>query len=225
MARLTGPGDRIEAPDLLAGFRVVGGDESPDAAVAAAGADDHLVLDHERRERQRVGRLHLGDARLPERAAVLRVDRNEVPVERAHVQGVAENRHTPIVRTAAGPVVRIGGVLVDPEGAPGPRVERDDVVGPLREVHDAVHDERRGLPRAHDRALVGPLQLQVAGVGGRDLVERAVARAHERAVVRQPVLRLLGGIDEPLEGDRPRSLAVQRQRHEHRQPQRHGKTR
>ena len=52
-------------------------------------------------------------------------------------------------------------VPVDPEHAAGRGVERHDVVRPLREVHDAVDDERRRLPGAGDRRLIHPLQLEV----------------------------------------------------------------
>ena len=45
VARLAGTGNRVEAPDLLAGLRVERRDVAADRAVAAAGADDHLVLD------------------------------------------------------------------------------------------------------------------------------------------------------------------------------------
>ena len=56
VAGLAGTGNGVEAPGLLAGLGVVGGDEAADAQLAAADADDDLVLDDERRQRQRVAR-------------------------------------------------------------------------------------------------------------------------------------------------------------------------
>ena len=82
------------------------------------------------------------------------------------------------------------GVAIGPERTAGRRVERDDVVQALGDVHDAVDDQRRGLPVAGDRRLVDPLELQVLDVGRRDLSQRAVARAGVVAGVGQPVLRL-----------------------------------
>ena len=82
-------------------------------------------------------------------------------------------------------------VAIDPERAAGRGVERDDVVLTLGDVHDAVNDQRRGLPVAGDRRLVDPLELQILDVGRRDLGQRAVAGAGVVAGVGQPVLRLV----------------------------------
>ena len=68
------PGNRVEAPDLLSRARVVGGDEAANAVLAAADADDDLVLDDERRQRHRVAGLAVGHLGLPQRPAASRVD-------------------------------------------------------------------------------------------------------------------------------------------------------
>ena len=146
----------------------------------------------------RVAVRDLGDLDVPERAAGLRVDRDEVRVERAHEQRVAEDREAAVVGAAADLDVRRDGVLVDPEDAAGLRVERDHVVRPLREVHDAVDDERRRLPRSEHLVLENPLQLEVLDVGRRDLRQRAVALAGVVAGVGQPVLRLVRGAQKPV---------------------------
>src|SRR5207237_3056150 len=64
----------VEPPRFLAGSRVVRGDEPANAVLTAADSDDDLVLDDERRERQRVAGLALRHFRGPHRAAALRVD-------------------------------------------------------------------------------------------------------------------------------------------------------
>src|SRR5262249_41816036 len=89
-----------------------------------------------------------------------------------------------------------GCVAKDPEHSTGERVERDDVVQPLGDVHHAVDDERRRLPVAGNRRLVHPLELQVLDVLRCDLSQRTVARARVVAGVRQPVLRLARRADE-----------------------------
>ena len=69
VAGLAGRRNRVEAPCLLAGRRVVGGDEAADAVLAAADADDHLVLDDQRRVRDRIAVRGLRDRGLPDAAA------------------------------------------------------------------------------------------------------------------------------------------------------------
>ena len=49
VAGFPGTGNRVEAPDFLAGIDVPRGDEPTDAEFAARGAGDDLVFDDERR--------------------------------------------------------------------------------------------------------------------------------------------------------------------------------
>ena len=200
--------DRVEAPRLLAGVGVVGSDEAADAVLAAADADDHLVLHHERRVRDRVAGRRSGDLGLPHLPSGLRVDGNQVGVQRAHEQRLAQDRDAAVVRSAADDAIGIGRVAIDPEHAAGERVERDDIVRALGDVHHPVNDERRGLPVAGHGRLIHPLQLQVPDVGRRDLIEQAVALTPVAARVGQPVLRLGGRVDQTLRRD----LTMQRQR-------------
>ena len=65
IARLSGTGHRVKAPNLFASVRVKGRDEAADAVLAAGHASDHLVLHHQRRMRHRVALLGIGDLVLP----------------------------------------------------------------------------------------------------------------------------------------------------------------
>ena len=76
-AGLAGGGDRVEAPDLLARVHVVRGDETADAVLAAARADDDEIVDDERRHRHGVRELRVGNHCFPERLPVARVDRDQ----------------------------------------------------------------------------------------------------------------------------------------------------
>ena len=201
-AGLAGARNRVEAPNLLAGLHVVRGDEAADTVLAAARADDHQVLDDERRHRHGVRELRIGHRCIPKRLAVARVDRDQVRVERAHEQRVAVNREAAIVGAAADALVGRVVVAVLPEHAARLGVERQHVVGALRQIHDAVDDERRGLPRAEHLALQHPLLLEVADVLRRDLSQRRVALARIGAGVGQPVLRLVSGANDAFGRDR-----------------------
>ena len=74
-----------------------------------------------------------------------------------------------------------------PEEVSGGRVDCLDHVDGVRHVHHAVVDERRPLLAALAHPA-GPDQPQVAYVLARDLVERAVAPAVERAAPHEPVV-------------------------------------
>ena len=91
--------------------------------------------------------------------------------------------------------------MVDPEGAARLGVERHDVVGRLREVHNAVDDQRRRLEFLQRLGLEDPLQLKILDVCGVDLFEGAVALAGVAAGVGQPVLWLVGGMEQALGRD------------------------
>src|SRR5438105_2238200 len=81
MARLSRPWNRIEAPHFLACLRVVRRNEAADTQVAAADADNDLVLDHERCERQRVARLHITHRGTPPLAPGFGIDGDEARIE------------------------------------------------------------------------------------------------------------------------------------------------
>ena len=92
-------------------------------------------------------------------------------------------------------------MLVGPERAAGFRVERDDVALRARDVHHAVHDDRRRLDLGPVH-LEDPLGLEPVDVVGGDLVQAAVVMAPVVAAVGQPVARLRGGVEQPFVGDR-----------------------
>ena len=71
-------GDRVEVPHELAGLGVVGADEAADAVLAAVGADQDLAVDGGRRHGLAVAELGIGDVGLPDQAAGLCVERDEL---------------------------------------------------------------------------------------------------------------------------------------------------
>src|SRR5207237_8545112 len=121
---------------FLAGFTIDRADESADAQVAARDADDDLVFDDDRRMRDGVllRRLlaDLLDHVIPENAAGLRVDGDQMRVDRAHVERVAENRETAADAAAAWARFEQRLVLDMPERPARDRIERDHFVDALR---------------------------------------------------------------------------------------------
>ena len=78
----------------------------------AGDADDHLVLDDQRRDGHRVAGLVVRELDVEQHAAGLHVERDEVRVERDHEQPIAEDAEAAIDRrrsTASGPRAAHGG--------------------------------------------------------------------------------------------------------------------
>ena len=203
VSALARTGNGVEAPGLLAGAGVERGDKPADAEFAADGADDDLVLDDQRSQGEAVAgfRPRAADGDVPHQPAGLRVDGQEMTVERAHEDRVAENRDAAIHAAAAGAGQRRRAIRVGPEDASGRRIERHEIVRRLDRVHDAVHHQRRRLELLERLRLEDPSELEILHVGGRDLGQRAVALAHHVARIRQPVLRLRRTTKDAVEGD------------------------
>ena len=98
---------------------------------------------------------------------VLRIERDEVRVERQHEQPIAEHAEAAVDRRdrAVGQIVRQL-TLIAPERPARLRVERPRVVERTGHVDDAVGDQRRPLesPAGDDAGLEGPLRGEAMGV-------------------------------------------------------------
>ena len=187
MSRLAGSGNGVEAPGFLPRFRVVGGDEPADAELGAADADDDFVLHDKRRHGDRIGELDVRHRDVPKRPAVSRIDRDEMGVERAHEQRVAQYRDAAVVRAAADAGIGRRRVAVEPEYLPVFASSAITSFGRLGHVHDAVDDERVRFPGPEHLILQHPFLFEVLHIAGRDLIERAVAFAVVAATVGEPV--------------------------------------
>src|SRR5262249_17140585 len=65
-------------------------------------------------------------------------------------------------------------------------------------VHDSIHDDRRGFQSAFRSELVVPRKTQACNILFVDLSERRVVCAVPVPPRREPLIRLLGGVCEPL---------------------------
>ncbi len=186
----------VEGPEQLAVVGVERLDEAADAVLAAVGADQHLAVDGDRRHRLRVAGFRVGDLRRPQHLAGLGVEREQLGVERSHVEPVAHDGDAAVVRAAAEGRDRTHLVLVVPELLAGRGVERVQVVVRGRDVHDAVDDDRRRLHRLEHLGLELERRPQLGDVGGVDLRRRVVPGlrvAHVR--VQEVGAVLVGGVE------------------------------
>ena len=162
------------------------------AVLAAGGADDHLVLDHQRRDRRRMPGLVVLERRVPHDRAGLHVERDQVRVERGHEQLVAEHAEAAVDEAAARRQVRRQLAAIAPDLAAGPRIDRPREVLRAGDVEHVVAQQRRRFEIAERRGLERPQRLEPDDVVGRDLRQRAVPMVRVVAAKRQPA-RSVGG--------------------------------
>src|SRR4029434_2138651 len=153
--------------------------------------------------------LRGGDFGLPAQRTCLRVERDEVGVQRAHVNGVAQDRYAAVKSTTAGARLWRRRVVEGPVRSSGHRVQRDHIVRLFYGVQDPVEHYRSRLELLERPRLPDPRLLQALHIGRVDLRERAEALILERAGVGQPVVRLfVHTAQDAIEGD----LRLQRRR-------------
>src|SRR5579871_438114 len=91
MPRLALPRDGVETPNLLSGLRVEGRNISADRAVATRCAHDYFIFDDQWSVRDCIAVGSRPDGRVPKNLAILGVDRQEMRVQRSHVERVAQS--------------------------------------------------------------------------------------------------------------------------------------
>ena len=143
----------------------------------------------------------VGNLGIPQDLAGLGIQRQQVSVDGSHEQRVTENRQAAVHTSAAGARLRMRIVGVTPKNAPGGGVERENVVGRLHGVKDAVDHQRRGFKFLQGLSLKHPLQFEPVYILRSDLGEQAVALAELGSRIREPVLRLATGVQDSVEGD------------------------
>ena len=143
---LFGTGDREELPFLLSGLAVHAEDRSATGPFAALGANDHHVLDHQRRageaDRHLLGIQQLG---VPHLLAGLQIERDQAPIDRADIEIAVSDGDAAVV----GRVRLLGDQFlvelrrVGPDCLAGRAVQRVDTAVGARIVQHAVKGQRR----------------------------------------------------------------------------------
>ena len=169
----------IPAPLQLAGFRIARIEKARNVGHVAGDADQHVILDHQRRHGREVAELGIGQFDVPAQLAVFGVERDQMAIGRFEVQPILVHADA-----ALADVVALRFAEVVPDDAAGARIQRPDVIG-RREIQDAVDFERRRFDGRRVQ-LRHPGQRQLADVRLIDLRQRAVAAAGVIAVVSGP---------------------------------------
>ena len=196
--RLAGRRNGVRFPERLAAFHVVGSDKTTNAQFTTGGADHHLAVRHERRDRHVVAVPVVFDGRRPHLFTRSRIERDEHGFCRGEEHLATRQCHSPARAVQQHDVVGQR-TLVAPERRAVLRIERDHLIPRRRDEHHAVvHDRRRLVAVGHARRH-NPRGLQSRDVGRRHLVEWAVAPAVPGAPDHQPVARV--GVLQPFVGN------------------------
>ena len=144
VARLARAGNRVEAPQFLAGLRVVRRDDAGVAAGVglALAARDHLAVGDDRSAARRRALVRVEDLRLPDELAGPRVERVDEVVRARVDDEVAPHRERAV---GLGPHAFGQLAPVFPDQVAGLRVDGLDVVARVRDEHHAVVHERRAF--------------------------------------------------------------------------------
>src|SRR5436190_11337988 len=183
----------VRAPQLLPVSRVQRLDPAAHAQLGAAVADDHFVVDDDRRHGHGLADVDIAHGHFPDLFAAVRVDRDGVRIQRVEVDpavGVGRAAiHHVTARNADGLVTRIR--LVHPlhrptrlrqiDGIEDAGVGRDD-------VHHVVHDQRIALVAMQYAGRKRARDLEPTDVAGGDLVQRREARHGIIATGERPLL-------------------------------------
>ena len=186
MAGFARSGDREGTPQLFAVVGVVRYYVTAYAVFAARATNKDLAVNDQRHQGHVLTLLVVLDLLVPCHLSGLGIERHQMIVGRGEVELVL-----PEADAAAG-WVQLCEVfrqlpLVTPDLVAGLRIEGNDLVHRRRHEHDAVVDDRRGLVAFIDAGRKRPRRLQILGVGGVDLVERAVALPVIGPAVEHPV--------------------------------------
>ena len=185
----------VEAPDLIAGFGIIGGDIAARAQFRAAIANQHLALHHAWCAGDGGGSRLIDRDHGPHRLAGLDVQRDQPPVERPDIELSIVQRRTTIADVAAPLGAEFAGHfgVVTPDQLSAHRVQGKDLGPGGRYIDDPVLFQRGAFLRAIGVEFMGPGQAELADGGFVDLVKSAEALFVEGAAIGDPVARLIAG--------------------------------
>ena len=178
---------RPEPPRFLSRFGVERGNEPADALVAARRSDDHQLAHDQRRRRGAVVLARIRHARFPHQFAREPVQREQLRIVGDDEEAAARDRRAAIDagRRVAGEPFR-SRTLEVPDAPARAGIERVAFVHG-GDIHDAVDDDRRDLEPGGVGKREDPGGRKTRDRGAVDLIDRRVAVAVRRAVIRRPV--------------------------------------
>ena len=154
----------MKAPEPLAGVGIVGIDEAARSELGAGDTDNHLVLYNQRSRGSAEARLEIVHRGLPQRFAVLGIQRDEFGFK-VHFEKFAAKRGEPAVHAAAASLHTFGnGPSVVPQRFSGSEVQRIRMVRGTGEEHQAVEHQRGRFNGCRSGCLENPLRSKPGDV-------------------------------------------------------------
>ena len=195
-AGLIGTGDRIGAPQMLAGRRIPSVDETAGTELGAGDAGQDDAVRDQRRHRHRIALLDVGRLLSPKLLACRGIERDHVGIERGAEQFAVVDRGTPVDDTAAHDPGRFGRVsdLGLPYLFAGLYVDRHGG-GVGRDIKDALVDDRLRLLASIIGQAVIPNRNQILGGVLVDLRKRT----EPLQVIAHTVIEHVRGVRRPLD--------------------------
>src|SRR5262245_53590160 len=187
---LAGRRNDVVPPQLLTGLRVPAVEVAARTELRPGDAGDYDAVRHERRDRHRIALLVVVGPGLPQLLAGLRVEREDMRVERRTDELALVDRRAAAHLAAADVArdVRLVFDVVSPQPLAGDRIDRERAARGGH-VHHAVVHQRLRLVAEHVRRAVAPYRDEALDRAAIHLRERAVTLLAVPHAVRQHVAR------------------------------------
>ena len=142
-AGFSGSGNGPESPQALAALHIVGIEKPANSFVASGNARNHFVLDDQRSHRPAIAFTMVANLRLPEKAAVLGMEGQQVSVVRFEENLVSKHSNTAIdAGTGISDHIRQHRTAEAPHFTTGAGIQREDRVA-AGDIHQAVRNDGR----------------------------------------------------------------------------------
>src|SRR5213080_5570069 len=156
--RLSRTRDSVETPLVFSSVRVICVDEAANTVFAARNSNDDEILYCQRSQGEAVAIFVIDRGDIPDQASGLRVESDNVGVERGHEYLVAEDGESAVHAPATWPDVSRQLALVEPDRASSASVESERPVILACGIEDAIDHQRRGFEFAGCGCLIYPLR-------------------------------------------------------------------
>src|SRR5579884_1548621 len=173
MSRLTRTRDGIEPPFTLPCICIVGVHKSTNAVLTTRYSQDHEVFNNERCKREAVSELVVHGRHIPDHAAGLRIECDDVGVQCAEKHFVTQNRNATIYPPATWTNITRQLTLVKPDWPPGVRLQRKNSIIWRGTVENSVDHNGCGLELPSGSGLKDPLRHQRTDIPFIHLIESA----------------------------------------------------
>ena len=214
-----------EAPLLLARFQIVSRNITAHAILRTRVANHHNPTRYLWRTRDRVSNRSIRERiHAPHHRTGSRIQTNQEPIQRAHINFSLPHGHTAVhhIATRPAPVTRINRRKILPQALARFGIERIHRAPRTRSVHDAIGHNGRGFQPARHIAdvragIILPRETQLLHIALVDIIERRKMLHQLVAAQREPIFCF--AIRQPLLVNPPARIFIRTTQRKHKQQQ------